>query len=320
MIELLASFEETQNALIDLSKITQEIDEDQASMQDIKALYQTMKKFPSKEAQAFINERFSLEANFEKGVNQSEPNMPTPKGTGVSKGSDKNKDGKANGSTGDGATGALANMYGGLREKVGAGFKASQSVLRRAWTGMLKFCSQATMKLANKMNEMDDTATYEVKGICLNINDVQLTPILAQIRSCKTREEADKVFADWQAKLKATIPEKPVVMDKETFKAKIGDPYIAALNRTKSAEEKAASNDFEDKAKKVNESKNPNEVDLINGLKNTTIKAQQFYMQFIMANVARALALQFQRFAPKKEGASNAEKQSANTNQTTPAT
>ena len=296
---------EMHDALLEIDKSIVNINAISRDMRCVEIISKLMKDYPSQEALDFITERFSLEAEFSKGVDDAKStSSPTLSGKGSTKaGKDGNNDNKANGATGSGANNAMANLYGGLKEKLKLGWQAASGALKNGWFALRKFCKQKEIELANKINEMADDATYQVSGVCVNIGHVQLTPVLAQIDGAKSKEDIEKIVSSWQQRLNASVQKDVVTMSKQDFVGKLINPYRAAMKRIETMEEKSASNNFEAAAQKANATGNGEVAQLLALQRDAKTNVQKTFMKFVYGNVNKLLGIATQRFGAGTQGA-----------------
>ena len=282
MESLLQEYEEFEACRFEITKMTSDM-EDMLDMYDnLTALQKVAEHFSSESAQIFIKHKFSLEADDAK----SDPANPTTGGTASS---DSNKDGKDTAATGK----SIWNRLGGLKSRIVDAFKIMQRKCIEFWNKVVKFAGRLRLGLKQTTEEVSkssDSMNYQINGVCTEVNNIQLTPVIAQINGAHTADELAKIMGSMNVNLSGKVTKETITVSKEDFVTQYLKPHDEAMARVESgSERKAASNAFETVAKQAASSKEQEQLQLSEKKANATMSASNRIMGILFQSCSRLM-------------------------------
>ena len=289
MEDILRDYESFECLSLEITKMTSDMQDLLDMYDNLNILQKVWNHFSTESAQIFISERFSLEADTaaNQQANTAKAEDPTTGGA-VSK-NDPNKDGKNNSAAGSG----IWKRLGGLKERISGMFKGMQQKCRQFWDKAISYATELTNNLSQKANDIaksQNNLNYQVSGVCEDINNVQLTPVFAQLQGTRTKDEIGRIVGDLNNNLASKIIKQPQTVSKDDFVNKFLMSYAAA-NKRVGSERKAASTMFENTAKQTEQAKDQNEMTLREQQANASMSVSNTVIGYIFKHSVKLLGI-----------------------------
>ena len=282
MEDLLLEYESFEHMSMEVTVMTSQMDDLLDAYDGLTVLHKLALKYSSESAQTFINQKFSLEAD----INTSED--PTTGGNATSK---QNKDGKNEAATGK----SIWNRLSGLKSRIADAFKYMQRKCIEFWNKVVSYAAKlfpSLEKLSVELEQSKDDLNVQVNGVCEDINNVQLTPVMSQIQGTNSKDELAKVMGNLNSNLESKTVKEPQTVGKENFISKFIKPHIDAIKRVASgSERKAASTAFESTAKQTEKAKDNEELNLLEKKANASMSASNSVIGYIFRSAARLFTI-----------------------------
>jgi len=292
MEDLLRDYEAFESLRFEITKMTSEMDEMLDMYDNLTVLQKVANHFSTEAAQIFIKHKFSLEVDTPSTANPTtkteDAKDPT---TGGNPGSDSNKDGKDKAATGK----SIWNRLGGLKTKIADAFKFMQKKCRQFWDQAVSYSSKLRLGLKQTANEVansQENINYQLTGVCEDINNVQLTPVLTQINSAKTPDELAKVMGNVNSMLTGKVIKDTITVTKDDFVSKFIKPHDEANARIQSGTERnASSTAFETAANQASKAPTTDEIKLQERKANANMSASNRIVGFIYQSSNKVMEL-----------------------------